>query len=137
MIEQNYESKSCIDRLKELEKTVNSDNRNGCMTTLDLIEKFGIGHNCLSDAYALGMAHGLDGMENAVELAEEKARVDAINEVEKLIQSRLVESLWLENATTYGNKQANSCATVMRYEIADCVDDLLDDLEQLKEKKNE
>lgn len=54
------------------------------MTTLELIEKYGIGHNCLSDAYALGMMHGLDRLEEACELAEEKARVDAIDEILKL-----------------------------------------------------
>lgn len=74
--------------------------------------------------------------EIAYDCGYEKGRANAIEEVKTLIQSRLVDSLCLENATKYGSKnaeqQANSYATVMKYEIADCVDDLLDDLEQLK-----
>ena len=69
--------------------------------------------------------------------ADERAKV--IEEVNALIQTRLIDNLALDNATKYGNKsakqQANSYATVMKYEIADCVEDLLDDLEQLKEQK--
>lgn len=34
------------------------------MTTNELIEKYGIGHNCLSDAYDLGKAHTLAECEN-------------------------------------------------------------------------
>ena len=69
--------------------------------------------------------------------ADERAKV--IDEVKDLIKARLVDSLALENATKYGNKnaeqQANSYATVMKYEIADCIDDLLADVELLKEQK--
>lgn len=65
-----------------------------------------------------------------------KIRTTAIEEVEKLIQIRLVDNLCLANATKYGNKnaaqQSNSYATIMKYEIASCVDDLLDDLGKLK-----
>lgn len=61
------------------------------MTTLDLIEKYGIGHNCLSDAYALGMMHGLDGMEGAARLAEEKARVDAIEDCISIVDKCLID----------------------------------------------
>lgn len=71
----------------------------------------------------------------------DQGRVDVIDEIKELIKSRLIGELGLEEATKYDNKnakqQANSYATVMKYEIADCVDDLLDDLEQLKENKND
>lgn len=70
----------------------------------------------------------------------EEIRADAIDEIKELIKVRLIDNLGIEDATKYGNKnasqQANSYATVMKYEIADCVDDLLDDLEQLKEQDN-
>lgn len=70
-----------------------------------------------------------------------KGRAEAIDEVKRLIKIRLINNLSLENVTKYGNRdtvqQANSYSTVMKYEIADCIDDLFDDLEQLKEKKNE
>lgn len=66
--------------------------------------------------------------------AEEREKT--IDEIKARISSRLIDNLNLANATKYGNKnakqQANSYSTVMKYEIADCVDDLLDDLEQLK-----
>lgn len=68
---------------------------------------------------------------------DKQIRADAIEGIKELVKSRLIISLGLEDATKYGNKnakqQANSYATVMKYEIADCVDDLLDDLEQMKE----
>lgn len=71
--------------------------------------------------------------------AYQKGRADAIDDLKGLIKIRLINNLSLEGATKYGNKnaaqQTNSYSTVMRYEIADCIDDLLDDLEQLKEKK--
>lgn len=73
------------------------------MTTTELIEKYGIGHNCLSDAYSLGLADGLDGMEHAVEFAEEKARADAIDELSDLID-RL---LWNYDKETY--KDLSEC----------------------------
>lgn len=73
------------------------------------------------------------------EEAYKQGRKDAIEEIKELIKAKLIDNLMLEDATKYGNKnakqQANSYATVMKYEIADCVDDLLDDLERLKEKK--
>lgn len=126
MIEQNYESKSCIDRLKELEKTVNSDNRNGCMTTLELIENYGIGHNCLSDAYALGMMHGLDALENAVEFAEKKARVDAIEECMQYILMIIPSEPLIKSGKHYENWKMKTTELRM----------LLDMVEQLKEKNN-
>jgi len=67
---------------------------------------------------------------------DKQIRVDAIKKVEELIRIRLVDNLCLTDATKYGNKNAaqqkNSYATVMKYEIESCVDDLLDDLEELK-----
>ena len=69
--------------------------------------------------------------------ADERAKILGL--VNALIKTRLIDNLALDNATKYGNKnakqQANSYATVMKYEIADCVEDLLDDLERLKEQK--
>ena len=67
-----------------------------------------------------------------------KVRADAIEKIKESIKFRLIEELGLEGARKYGNEnakqQANSYSTIMKYEIADCVDDLLDDLEQLKEQ---
>lgn len=62
------------------------------MTTTELIEKYGIGPTCLNDAYALGMMHGLDVLEHAIEFAEEKAIADAIEEYKKKIE---FEYKWL------------------------------------------
>ena len=99
------------------------------MTTLELIEKYGIGHNCLADAYALGMAHGLDVLEDAVRLAEEKARVDAIEEY----KCRLLELC----------DGGEECVECVGGKCNGCLDNSVDyssivDLaEELKEKKNE
>lgn len=75
----------------------------------------------------------------AYELGRADEREKVLDEVKELIETKLVDNFALSDATKYGNitaeQQANSYATVMKYEIADCVDDLLDDLEQLKEKK--
>ena len=93
------------------------------MTTLELIEKYGIGPTCLNDAYALGMMHGLDVLEHAVEFAEEKARVDAIEEFRTKINQYLNES------TDFADFVVTDCAI-------DCV---LNEMkgEQLKEKNND
>lgn len=70
---------------------------------------------------------------------DKQIRAEAIEKIKESIKFRLIGELGLEGVRKYGNKnakqQANSYATVMKYEIADCVDDLLDDLEQLKERK--
>lgn len=95
------------------------------MTTLDLIEKYGIGYNCLSDAYALGMAHGLDGMEDAVRLAEEKARADAFEECINFIKDHSGEH-YIDCDGCYGGE----LVTVF---ILD--DWMCDVLEKLKEEK--
>ena len=62
--------------------------------------------------------------------------IDRLDTVAEKIKIRLIDNLGLEDATKYGNKNAkqqdNSYSTVMKYEIADCVDDLLDDLEEMK-----
>jgi len=47
------------------------------MTTLELIEKHGIGHNCLSDAYELGRADGYSQAENDYHKQTEKDRQSA------------------------------------------------------------
>ena len=64
-------------------------------------------------------------------------RNKTIEEVIGIVNARLVIGLGLENATKYGNvnskQQTNSYSTLMRYEIADVVKDLLDVLEQMKE----
>ena len=61
---------------------------------------------------------------------------ELLDKVAERIKIRLINNLGLKDATKYGNKnakqQANSYATVMKYEIADIVDDLLDDLEEMK-----
>lgn len=66
---------------------------------------------------------------------------DLLDKVAERIKIRLIDNLGLENATKYGNKnakqQANSYATVMKYEIADCVDDLLEDLAEMKAEVEE
>lgn len=41
------------------------------MTTLELIEKHGIGHNCLSDAYELGRKDAIEEFE--------KTKIDVLN----------------------------------------------------------
>lgn len=99
------------------------------MTTMELIEKYGIGHNCLSDAYALGMMHGLDGMENAVRLAEEKARASAIDE----FKERLLDLC----------DGGEECIDCVGGKCTKCLENSVDyssivDLaEELKEKKSE
>lgn len=71
----------------------------------------------------------------------DKVRADMIDEVKGLAQHYLIGMMDLENATKYGNKNAEqqdiSYGTLMRYEIADCVDGFLDSIEGLKEKKDE
>lgn len=66
----------------------------------------------------------------------QQIRAVTIEEVKELIRIRLVDNLCLANATKYGNKnaaqQSNSYATIMKYEIVNCIDDLFDDLEELK-----
>lgn len=80
-----------------------------------------------------------DVIKSTIEDARTDERKKVLDEVKELIKLKLVDNLALENAIKYGNEnvkqQANSYATVMKYEIADCVEDLLDDLEQLKEQK--
>lgn len=70
-----------------------------------------------------------------------QGKAEAIDELKRLIKIRLIDDLSLEGATKYGNKdavqQANSYSPIMKYELADCIDDLLDDLEHMKEQKNE
>lgn len=69
----------------------------------------------------------------------EDIRAEVIEEIKELAQLNLIEAMDLENATKYGNKNAEqqdiSYGTLMRYEIADYVDDFMDNVEQLKEKK--
>lgn len=78
-----------------------------------------------------------------VERAKWLAKHDSelLDKVTEKIKIRLIDNLGLEDATKYGNKNAkqqeNSYATVMKYEIADCVDDLLDDLEEMKSEIKE
>ena len=89
------------------------------------------------------MIRAYDDYGNVVELVEweKQIRADAIDEVKGLAQHYLIEMMELENATKYGNKNAKqqdvSYGTLMRYEIANCVDDFLDEVEQLKEQNNE
>ncbi|MCQ2609012.1 MAG: hypothetical protein MJ197_10055 [Bacteroidales bacterium] len=70
-----------------------------------------------------------------------KGRADAIEKIKEFAQQYLIGMMNLENATKYGNKNAKqqdiSYGTLMRYEIADCVDDFIDALEQLKGNSNE
>ena len=67
---------------------------------------------------------------------EQQIRAEAIEEVKRLAQHYLIGSMDLENATKYGNKNAeqqdNSYGTLMRYEIANCVDDFMDSVERLR-----
>ena len=67
---------------------------------------------------------------------QKKHDSELLDTVAEKIKIRLIDNLGLEDATKYGNKNAkqqdNSYSTVMKYEIADCVDDLLDDLEEMK-----
>jgi len=67
---------------------------------------------------------------------EQEIRAKVIEKAKELIKVRLVDNLSLADATKYGNKNAkqqeNSYSTVMKYEIAQCVDDLVEDLEQMK-----
>ena len=66
-------------------------------------------------------------------------KAEIIEEVKGLAKHYLVGAMDLENATKYGNKNAKqqdiSYSTLMRYEIADCVDDFIDSVERLKEQK--
>lgn len=59
-----------------------------------------------------------------------------LDNVLRLIKCRLTDNLQLENATKYGNEtpeQADiSYGTLMRYEIAYCVEDLIDDIWRMK-----
>ncbi|MBQ0090260.1 MAG: hypothetical protein KBT27_13120 [Prevotellaceae bacterium] len=69
----------------------------------------------------------------------EQIRAEVIEEVKGLAQHYLIGAMDLENATKYGNKNAKqqdiSYGSLMRYEIADCVDDFMDSVERLKEQK--
>lgn len=104
------------------------------MTTNELIEKYGIGHNCLSDAYALGMMHGLDGMENAVRLAEEKARVDAIEEAKAYLSKKIDEmDMRIKNAEEKADIMSEHYFSGAMWHLME----VKEFLEQLKEKKNE
>lgn len=98
--------------------------------------------NCKIAKYCSDKDHVINCfVKSDLEIMAEQIRAEVIEEIKELIKTKLVDNLMLEDATKYGNKnakqQANSYATVMKYEIADCVDDLLDDLEQLKEQKND
>lgn len=63
---------------------------------------------------------------------------DTVDEVKSLINHYLIDAMNLENATKYGNKDAKqqdiSYGTLMRYEIANCVDDLMESIELLQER---
>ena len=69
----------------------------------------------------------------------DEIRAEVIEEIKGLAQHYLIGAMDLENATKYGNKNAKqqdiSYGTLMRYEIADCVDDFIDSVEGLKEQK--
>ncbi len=70
--------------------------------------------------------------EYQLEEHDKQIRADAIDE----FAERLASYLGVEGATKYGNENAeqmsNSYATIMKYEIADAIDDVR---EQLKEQK--
>lgn len=74
----------------------------------------------------------------AIDLVEhdKQIRVDLIDKVLEQVKCYLTDNLQLENATKYGNKNAkqmeNSYSTVMKYEIAMCVEDFVESIEQLK-----
>lgn len=74
--------------------------------------------------------------ENTIDKWLDNHDAELLDKVAERIKIRLIDNLGLKDATKYGNKnakqQANSYATVMKYEIADCVDDLLDDLAEMK-----
>lgn len=102
------------------------------MTTLDLIEKYGIGHNCLSDAYALGMMHGLDDKEGAVELAEKKARADAIDEFKAYLSKKVDEmDKRIKNAEEKADIMSEHYYSGAMWHLTE----VKEFLEQLKEKK--
>lgn len=77
----------------------------------------------------------IDIVNTSVETVEEHD-TKLLDKVAERIKIRLIDNLGLEDAIKYGNKnakqQANSYATVMKYEIADSVNDLLDDLAEMK-----
>lgn len=66
------------------------------------------------------------------------ARAEVIEEIKGLAQHYLIGYMDLENATKYGNENAKqqdiSYGTLMRYEIANCVDDFLEAVERLEQK---
>lgn len=77
-----------------------------------------------------------DVIKSTIEDARADEKIKLLDKAAEKIKIRLMDNLGLEDATKYGNEsakqQANSYATVMKYEIADCVDDLLDDLAEMK-----
>lgn len=79
---------------------------------------------CILDAYQQGRA-------------DERARV--VEEIKGLAQYYLIGMMSLENTAKYGNKNAEqqdiSYGSLMRYEIADCVDDFMDGVERLLTKQ--
>lgn len=93
---------------------------------------------CLDDElYDIYIEDGKQIIESLREIYE-KGRADVIKEVKELAKHYLIDAMNLESATKYGNKNENqiciSYGTLMRYEIADYVDDFMDLLEQLGDK---
>lgn len=76
-------------------------------------------------------------IDNWVNEHDKEIEIKAITKCMDLVRDVMVD-LDCVNATKYGNKNAkqqeNSYSTIMRYEIADELDSLLDCMEQLKEQ---
>lgn len=91
---------------------------------------------CLDLSYEQGR-HDMEKELNALgECEYKKGRADAIDKAIDFIADA-IEELGCADATKYGNRdakqQANSYSTVMKYEICDVLEDVIDNLEQLKE----
>lgn len=128
------------------------------MTTLELIER-GIGHNCLSDAYDLGRADAIREREEFWEMQNNLAyeqgradkyqeivseymlltekqvteiRADAIDECIKLIGGNIKSIVGIYNKDTPLTDRAS-------YRVAknELIEELVKQLEQLKEKNND
>lgn len=61
------------------------------MTTLELIEKHGIGHNCLSDAYDLGYQQGRAEQKDEVVLEFEKIYREGLQDPTDKSKIKLIE----------------------------------------------
>ena len=85
--------------------------------------------NCLSIP-----EHNQENCHNAT--CKRKSRKDGYNNAIDDFANGILECLGVENATKYGNKNAeqqrNSYDTLMKYEIADSIEDVAEQLKEVK-----